>query len=87
MTDSALPIVAERLEARITASGERRGDMVKEYAVLVRRVDRVEDERRVRSSLPREVSEAERRARLTHAQAQGRPPGPAAAPEGPGRGL
>ena len=87
VTDSALPIVAERLEARITASGERRGDMVKEYAVLVRRVDRVEDERRVRSSLPREVSEAERRARLTHAQAQGRPPGPAAAPEGPGRGL
>ncbi len=85
--DGALPIVAERLTQRLASNGERRGAMVKEYAALVRRVDRVEDERRIRSSLPPEVAEAERRARLARVQAEGQPAAPTQAPNGPERGL
>lgn len=86
VTDVALPVVAERLEARIAGVGERRGALVKEYAVLSRRVDRVEDERRVRSTLTPEMFEAERRARLTHLQTR-RHAAPDAAQNGPERGL
>ena len=85
--DGALPVVAERLTQRLAANGERRGAMVKEYAALVRRVDRVEDERRIRSSLPPEVAEAERRARVARVQAEGQPAAPTQAPNGPERGL